>query len=68
MGSPVSTDPIDINLVDMNLRGNTITFFLDNETTVFLKGIDTLDKDNIMTNSQLIIEYWDNEMLNMIKG
>ncbi|WP_321329579.1 hypothetical protein [uncultured Ilyobacter sp.] len=66
MGQPVSRNPIDINLGDMKLKGNSITFFPDNETTVFLKGIDTLDKDDTMTNSQLILEYRDNEMLNII--
>ncbi len=65
MGTPVSKNPININLGDMNLRGNSITFFPDSETTVFFKGVDTIDKDNNMINSQLTLEYRDNEMLNM---
>lgn len=67
MGNPVSKDPININLGSISLRGNSVTFFPDNKTTVFLKGIDTLDKNNTMINSQLILEYWDNEILNIMK-
>ncbi|WP_319371480.1 hypothetical protein [uncultured Ilyobacter sp.] len=67
MGHPTSKDPININLGDITLHGNSITFLPDDETTVSLKGVDTLDKNNTMTDSQLILEYWDNDMLGMTR-
>lgn len=65
MGSPISKDPVNINLGDMILRGNSITFSPDDKTTVFFKGVDTVDKNNAMIDSQLILEYRDNDMLGM---
>ena len=57
MGKNVDTKPINEKYGDITLTGNSMKFVPDIYTFVFLKGVDTLDKDKNMIDSQLILEY-----------
>lgn len=59
MGKNISTNPINEKYGDLTLTGNSMKFVPDIYTFVFLKGVDTLDKDKNMIDSQLILEYID---------
>lgn len=57
MGKNVDTKPINEKYGDITLSGNSMKFVPDIYTFVFLKGVDTLDKNKNMIDSQLILEY-----------
>ena len=57
MGKNVDIKPINEKYGDLTLSGNSMKFVPDIYTFVFLKGVDTLDKDKNMIDSQLILEY-----------
>ena len=59
MGKNISTTPINEEYGDLKLTGNSMKFIPDIYTFVYLKGVDTIDKDGMMIDSELMLEYVD---------
>lgn len=59
MGKPISKNPIDQKFNGLTLRGNSLKFVPNISTSVYYKGIDTIDEVGKMIDSNLIIEYVD---------
>ena len=59
MGKPISKNPIDQNFNGINLRGNSLKFVPNISTSVYYKGIDTVNDLGKMIVSNLVIEYVD---------
>ena len=52
-------NPIDQKFNGLTLRGNSLKFVPNISTSVYYKGIDTIDEVGKMIDSNLIIEYVD---------
>ena len=64
-GNPIAKNPISEALITTKVTGNSQTFRADRDTLAFFKGIDTFDADGNMIDSQLILEYRNNAMVNV---
>ena len=51
--------PIDQKFNGLNLKGNSLKFVPNISTSVYYKGVDTVDDLGKMIDSNLIIEYVD---------
>lgn len=56
-GNPIEQMPINEKISSLTIRGNYIKFSPDLRTDIFFIGIDTLNKNGKMTDSNLYLDY-----------
>lgn len=62
LGNPIARKQIDKKVDSLKLQGNYIKFAPDIDTAVYYIGLDTIDTDNNMIDSNLYLDYTDSRL------